>query len=127
MREILFRGKSLGNGKWIEGNLNLCTELGTAQILQDTRKYSGSFPVDPATICEFTGLYDKHGTRIWEGDILARIGDTDFVVTYCGDMEAGLGMDVGWYLQRDDFESWYPLESTLDLEVFGSIHDKKGN
>lgn len=72
MREILFRGKRVDNGEWVEGNLFVPDEGHDAptQICFGTNIVQISYDVDPETVSEFTGLRDKNGKRIFEGDIV---------------------------------------------------------
>ena len=74
MREILFRGKRLDNGEWVEGNLFAPDEVkhrkAPTEILVGTNIVRISWEVDPATVGQYTGLKDKNGRRIFEGDIL---------------------------------------------------------
>jgi uncharacterized phage protein (TIGR01671 family) len=130
MREILFRGKRVDNGEWVEGYV-----VNASWYLDDT-KYTVILPtdvtlyphsefdsydvVDPKTVGQFTGLLDKNGKKIFEGDI---IDLPHWYVAYAGDLRESTGMNAGWYVQRDGFESWTELECTEDNEVIGNIHD----
>lgn len=73
MREILFKAKRLDNGKWVEGYYwtNLFNNH-FIRIAQDkTGKFTiDDFEIDPNTLCQFTGLTDKDGNKIWENDIV---------------------------------------------------------
>ncbi len=72
MREILFKAKRKDNGEWVEGYMvkypsgkveffKKCVELPDVLLRCE---------VDPKTICEYTGLEDKNGKKIWENDIV---------------------------------------------------------
>lgn len=69
MREIKYRGKRLDNGEWIEGDLLRMN--GHWFIFPDPAPEGiDKYAVDPATVGEFTGLKDKNGKEIYEGDVI---------------------------------------------------------
>ena len=83
MREILFRGKRLDNGEWVEGAF--CPKNSEGDI-PCIIVYNGTlagwwFEVDPATVGQFTGMLDKNGKRIFEGDVVAVRYDTVLEMT----------------------------------------------
>ncbi len=66
LEQLLVRGKRSSNGRWIEGYY-LFTKNTHCIALPNTSKV---IPVDPDTICRYLGVQDKHGRKIFEGDIV---------------------------------------------------------
>lgn len=124
MREILFRGKRLDNGEWVEGYLGQDTIMGNKKtwighVIKPVPKklYEfDSFEVDPDTIGQFTGLLDKAGKRIFEGDIVS-FGANVYVVKYIEKYSRFAGTMPGIVF------SGFPLANSI---VIGNIHDEQG-
>lgn len=131
MREILFKAKQIDNGEWIEGSLiDLDIDSGYCYIVQPYKKAS-ILPiiflitdrmklVDPETLCQFTGLCDKNGKRIWENDII-QYGAVAAVVNFG---EYGNG-NLGFYVDFPE-ETFYRKELGYwrrKVETSGNVFD----
>lgn len=126
-REILFRGKHIHttdsnehlNGTWVHGYLS------DKNYIND-KSLEGEFLVDKNTICQYTGLTDKNGKKIFEGDIV-RYGEI------CGEVKFGLH-ESNWQICKynQGFYIEFPEESLYRKElgywenkvvVIGNIYD----
>lgn len=143
-REIKFRGKRIDNGEWVYGSLSMIDtrsqKIGNAHGVmficevqnvwsgEDDKKMCGYWiKVDPETVGQYTGLKDKNGKEIWEGDIIdyKRSG-------YVSGNWQGL-FRIEWHphhpcwhavlvSSNDDecFDSWN-LWPDIDYEVIGNV------
>lgn len=120
MREILFRGKTY-DGTWEHGDLRhggyVHNDSETYIMRADVALHN--IPVDPKTVGQYTGLTDKNGKRIFEGDIIRQI-------------ETGETFIVQWFPEHLAFMAWNKSENTvgymdecwkLITEIIGNIHD----
>ena len=123
MREILFRGKRLDNFAWETGSLVIVRmDCHDAQYYIADKMTGYHTPVDPSTVGQYTGLKDKNGKRIFEGDVAKVLQGKDKDIAYVG-FENGAFMlypKTGNIYERTLWEYWY---NDWDVEVVGNITD----
>jgi uncharacterized phage protein (TIGR01671 family) len=140
MREILFRAKWMHNKEWIEGYYCKISET-TYAFAEDYDKYPipvhhyilqekmtdwglpnrfWQYEIDPGTLCQYTGLKNKNGKKIWENDII-RVENS---------IDEGTGVVVFyegvWYVDRGVNNSLYDIalyDDEAEIYIIGNIID----
>lgn len=124
MREILFKAKRKLDGAWVVGDLSQ-HKTGKKFIKLCGGSTTHSFEVDENTICQYTGLTDKNGNKIWENDV---IGYWDTYSTENGLAEADCIGKVFWDDETLSFQvterlSAESYEVMDECSVIGNIFD----
>lgn len=128
-REILFKAKRKDNGEWVEGYY---CRYGFSRkekhyIIPSYAADLYDYEIDINTICQYTGLTDKNGDKIWENDVVKCYADTD-----------DLGNDLYFFYKviwHESYHCWWLSDIHIledeylhecnpnDIEVIGNIFD----
>lgn len=123
MREILFRGKRTDNGEWVYGDLIQNVDcLKIREQEKSIKKIAKSYEVYPETVGQFTGLLDKNGKKIFEGDIVLGLFLFDMsinAVVKFRDGAFGLEWRRGEIIEFNAFTSL----CNITYEIIGNIYD----
>lgn len=127
MREILFRAKRIDNGEWVKGYFwrgvdhiyMIPSHVGIGYDDKTKNMSAYAVEVEPETICQYTGLTDKNGNRIWENDI---VEDKRFNEFYKIVFRV---RDGGWYVENIKSGALFRImeRTSYQYERCGNIFD----
>lgn len=132
MREILFRGKRKDNGEWVEGCLCISCDERVFIVYDEDFTLSSDccglhlisdrfFEIIPETVGQFTGLLDKNGAKIFEGDIVREKG-TDYTPIYQNGIYMAYNVDK---INNPYVSTQFNVIWRNGCKVIGNIHDNR--
>lgn len=126
MREILFKAKRKDNGEWVEGYYRRIPCMGMLEhyiMPRNPKNRMEQYAIDPDTLCQYTGLTDKNGRKIWENDIVQAWSEGSNAIGKVIRRVDGLYIMYPAY-QKKEFWGLYPNKNgKTTVEVIGNIFD----
>jgi len=116
MREILFKAKRWSDGKWLYGDLNQLQDSTIIHWYNNGCRVADE--VDPSTVCQYTGLKDKNGKRIFEGDNVYDPHENSIYTVEWNENNAIFQMAHDWRRRS--------VETAYYCEIIGNIYDGEG-
>lgn len=117
MREIIFRGKRIDNGEWVYG----CYVFQNGKHIIFDKNTTWHYYIDESTVGQYTGLTDRNGKKIFEGDIVKHYHDRKFPESYSKGAIFWNEEYLRWKRTSENFDCC--LANDCVYEVIGNIHD----
>lgn len=140
-REILFRAKRIDDGEWVEGYVS---KPGFTDVEGNIESYFfnavdelgriSECEVSSETVCEYTGMPDKNGRKIFEGDIVKGLAYSTYFIGYIVWIDAIAGFGVRYFNKHREPTAWenssilkaiqkWKQPNEFQAEIIGNIFD----
>ena len=126
MREILFRGKT-DDGEWVYGSFcmdareqfnGLCGVDGFIRLYDKAKGKMQTYEVDRETVGQYTGLNDKNGKKVFEGDIIRKTNEGRHPQIFTANIRTNFRVNEEVYYSPCDH-----FTESCEYEIIGNIHD----